>query len=183
VDGWRNRARRSADRRRRSNPCRFSVARRRCSARGTPLVNWTNRCNRDLQCNASINAEVGVRAPLMASPTRILGSGGAKSADASWVACSNHMGTFGYQKNRHSSCPILVCRPPGLPASGHVTLIGLVVLPPLREIIFPNPARPHSVRLWSPTTQAGVTDFGPDRRSSFDRLRMSGYLFPLMVSL
>jgi hypothetical protein len=30
---------------------------------------------------------------------------------------------------------------------------------------------------------AGVTDFGPDRRSSFDRLRMSGYLFPLMVSL
>jgi hypothetical protein len=29
----------------------------------------------------------------------------------------------------------------------------------------------------------GVTDFGPDRRSSFDRLRMSGYLFPLMVSL
>jgi hypothetical protein len=31
--------------------------------------------------------------------------------------------------------------------------------------------------------RAGVTDFGPDRRSSFDRLRMSGYLFPLMVSL
>jgi NAD binding domain of 6-phosphogluconate dehydrogenase len=33
------------------------------------------------------------------------------------------------------------------------------------------------------SSMAGVTDFGPDRRSSFDRLRMSGYLFPLMVSL
>jgi hypothetical protein len=29
----------------------------------------------------------------------------------------------------------------------------------------------------------GVTDLGPDRRSSFDKLRMSGYLFPLMVIL
>jgi hypothetical protein len=29
--------------------------------------------------------------------------------------------------------------------------------------------------------RVGVPDFGPERRSSFDRLRMSGYLFPPMV--